>query len=252
MTAIFAPIRTIEDQLSARTRSGSWIRTRNSAKLSRGTGANPRTTNMTDVNWIGRVAAALKRLDKEFKENELAYLALTSKAEKQIIDRLAFSLHRDYGGDDDVSIAREFTDPRKIQRVDLAIVHDKTPLVLLEAKAMQSYHVNLPNFNYLEKLEQDKKKLREYAPATPPEGLGKAVLLLTTHTSTPPDKKWDGIVKAAGRIRNHRPECIDELKAKLNKLLPSRFFPISGCGDIPGGCAFDMKVTIHFRLFGPY
>ena len=207
---------------------------------------------MTDANWIGRVTVALKHLDREFKENELAYLALTSKAERQIIDRLAFSLHRDYGGDDDVSIAREFTDPKKIPRVDLAIVHDKTPLFLLEAKAMQSYHVNLPNFKYREKLEQDKKKLQNYTPAPPPKSLKKAVLLLTTHPSTPPDNKWDGIVKVAGIIRNHRPECIDELKAKLTELLPSQFFPISGCGDICGGCAFDMKVTIHFRLFGPY
>ena len=209
---------------------------------------------MTDVNWIGRVTDALNHLDNEFKENELAYLALTSKAEKQIIDRLAFSLHRDYGGDDDVSIAREFTVSRKIQRVDLAITHSKIPLFLLEAKAMQSYHANLPeeSFRYRKKVEHDKKKLQEYAPATAPDPLERSVLLLTTHTSTPPNKKWDGIVKYAGRIRKHRPESIDELKANLNKLLPSRFFPISGSGDIPGGCAFDMKVTIHFRLFGPY
>ena len=209
---------------------------------------------MTDVKWTDRVTVALKRLDKEFRENELAYLALTSKAERQIVDRLAFSLHRDYGGDGDASIAREFTVSRKIQRVDLAITHGKIPLFLLEAKAMQSFHANLPKegLRYRDKVEHDKEKLRGYAPETPSGRLERAVLLLTTHTSSPPDMKWDGIVKYAGRIRNHRPECINELKAKLNKLLPSRFFPISGCGDIPGGCAFDMKVTIHFRLFGPY
>ena len=207
---------------------------------------------MTDVKWTDRVTVALKRLDKEFRENELAYLALTSKAERQIVDRLAFSLHRDFGGDGDASIAREFTVSRKIQRVDLAITHGKVPLLFLEAKAMQSYHANLPNgsFPYLDKIEHDREKLRGYAPETPLGPPERGVLLLTTHTSSPPDKKWDGIVKAAQRIRNHRPKSADKMKEKLNKLLPSRCFPIMGCGDISGGCAFDMKVTIHFRLIG--
>ena len=29
-------------------------------------------------------------------------------------------------------------------------------------------------------------------------------------------------------------------------------FPVRVSGDIQGGRAFNMKVTIHFRLFGPY
>ena len=60
---------------------------------------------MTDVDWLGRIADALKHLDEEFAKNELAYLALTSKAEKQIVDRLAFSLHRDYGDNDKTAYA---------------------------------------------------------------------------------------------------------------------------------------------------
>ena len=79
----------------------------------------------SSVDWLGRVVHAMNNLDKEFRENELAYLALTSKAERQIVDRLAFSLHRDYEDNDDVSIAREFTIPKKLLRVDLAIVQDR-------------------------------------------------------------------------------------------------------------------------------
>ena len=205
---------------------------------------------MTDVKWTDRVTVALKRLDKEFRENELAYLALTSKAERQIVDRLAFSLHRDYGSDGDASIAREFVVSRK--RVDLAITHGRTPLFLLEAKAMQSYHANVPtgSFKYRDKIEHDREKLRGYAPETPPGPPERVVLLLTTHTCPSPDKKWDGIVKYAEKIRKGRPKNSDEMKKKLNELLPSGCFPIMGWGDISGGFAFDMKVTIHFRLIG--
>ena len=209
---------------------------------------------MTDADWLGRVADALKHLDEEFAKNELAYLALTSKAEKQIVDRLAFSLHRDYADSDQISVAREFTIPKKLQRVDLAIVQGRTPHFLLEAKAMQSFDVNLPRKSrkYRKKIEEDRKKLRNYKPRRGHDNLDKIVLHLTTHTSVPPDEKWNGIVKYAGRIRNHRSETIDEVKTKLSEQLPPRFFPISGCGDILRGRSFDMDVTIHFRLFGPY
>ena len=219
---------------------------------------------MTDVDWVGRVADALKQLDKEFAKNELAYLALTSKAEKQIVDRLAFSLHRDYGSNDDVAIAREYTlptalvkrysIPKKITRVDLTIVQDRIPRLFLEAKAMQSLNVNLPNGSrkYHTKIEEDKKKLREFKSERLPEPLDKVVLHLVTHPSAAPNETWDSIIKYSGRIRNYRPKSIDDLKEKLSKQLSSRSFPICACGDIPAGLAFNIKVTIHFRLFGPY
>ena len=208
----------------------------------------------SSVDWLGRIVHAMNNLDKEFRENELAYLALTSKAERQIVDRLAFSLHRDYGGNDDVVIAREFTIPKKIQRVDLAIVQDRTPHLFLEAKAMQSLNVNLPRESrkYRIKIEEDRKKLREFQSGELRDTLNKVVLHLTTHSSESPDEKWNGIVKYSGRIRKHRPKSIDELKAKLDRQLPAGYFPIKASGDILGGRAFDMEVIVHFRLFGPY
>ena len=209
---------------------------------------------MTSVDWLSRVADALNHLDKEFARNELAYLALTSKVEKQIIDRLAFSLHRDFGCHGNISVAREFTVPREIQRVDLAITHGRAPRLLLEAKAMQSFNVNLPKRSrkYRARIEEDIKKLKKYSPVTSPTSLDKVVLHLTTHTSVSPDTKWNGIVKYSSRIRNHRPKNIGEMKEKLNEQLPKNKFPIRASGEIPGGCAFNVNVIIHFRLFGPY
>ena len=82
-------------------------------------------------------------LHGEFRKNELAHLALTSKVEKPIVDRLAYSLHRNHGDEEGVGIAREFTVPKEIRRVDLdgiqrvglAVTVNKRPRLLLEAKA---------------------------------------------------------------------------------------------------------------------
>ena len=160
-------------------------------------------------------------------------------------------VHKRY---DKFSVAREFTVPREIQRVDLAITIGKIPRLILEAKAMQSFNVNLPEESrkYRTKIEEDIEKLLEYSPSEPCEILDKVVLHLTTHTSCSPDRKWDGIVKYSGRIRNHRPKSIRELKTKLNEQLPRGEFPIRASGDILGGCAFNLDVTVHFRLFGPF
>ena len=208
---------------------------------------------MTNIDWVQRVEDALKHLGEEFKTNELAYLALTSKVEKQVIDRLAFRLHRECGNDH-IAIPREFTVPKKIQRVDLAIVENKMPRLFLEAKAMQSFNVNLPEEGrgYPAAIRKDKAKLKAYKPPKNHPNLDKVVLHLTTHTSSKPAKKWDGVVKYASRIRNYRPQSIDELKNKLDQQLPKKTFPVCTSGDIRGGCAFSMSVTIHFRLFGPY
>ena len=92
-------------------------------------------------DWVERVADALTHLHSEFEKNELAYLALTSKIERQIVDRLAFSLHRKYGGADSVAIAREFTVSKEIQRVDLAVTVHEQPVLFLESKAMNYFHM---------------------------------------------------------------------------------------------------------------
>ena len=97
---------------------------------------------MSHDEWADRTASAMSSLKNEFGENELAYLALTSKIERQVIDRLAFCLQRDYGKREDVFVAREYTRRKaknpddNVSRVDLAIVVGDEPQLFLEAKAM--------------------------------------------------------------------------------------------------------------------
>jgi hypothetical protein len=74
----------------------------------------------------------IERLPELFEVDELAYLALTSKIELPIRDRLAFALYKRL---DQRLVAREW------KRVDLAVLgtDGSTPELLLEAKALYTF-----------------------------------------------------------------------------------------------------------------
>ena len=202
---------------------------------------------MTNVDWVSRVGDALKHLDEEFVENELAYLALTSKVEKPIVDRLAFRLHRDYG-DDRVAVAREFTVRKEIQRVDLAVVVEKTPHLLLEAKAMNGLKENLlpEKQRYPTLVGNDVEKLRGYQADSVYDGTKKVALLLSTYTHSSPEDHWDGIVKYAAKIRKRRLESIVDLKKMLDEHFPKDDFPVRVFGDIQGGARVQYEGDYSF------
>ena len=66
-------------------------------------------------NTDDELTAVLARIDKEFRQDELAYLATTTKVEGPFRDRLSFLLHLDYYRSGFV-VAREWN------RVDLAVL----------------------------------------------------------------------------------------------------------------------------------
>lgn len=200
--------------------------------------------------WLRRIKGALAHLGGEFGKNELAYLALTSKAEKPIVDRLAFRLQRDHGGAR-TAVAREYTNPR-IARVDLAVVVDRMPRLLLEAKATHAFNARREQPRFRADLRADAEKLRGYQADDEADQPTKVVLLLTTYTHPLPEQNWDRIVKYAAEIRRHHRSSIEELKSQLDKRLPEPEFVRVASGDIPGGRAFDIDVTIHYRLLGPF
>ena len=207
-------------------------------------------------DWVERVADALTHLHSEFEKNELAYLALTSKIERQIVDRLAFSLHRKYGGADSVAIVREFTVSKEIQRVDLAVTVNEQPVLFLESKAMNYFHMYFRSAGtkYPGKVKADIHKMQAYVQNAPLPKLEKITLLLTTHVEGTLSTDLGRIVKYSGSIQRHpskgRADLLDRLDANFPNCLFRRVD--SGAGDIAGGRAFGMDVTVHFRLFGPH
>ena len=211
---------------------------------------------VTDHDWVGLVTDCMHNLCCEFKVNELAYLALTSKVERPVVDRLAYSLQRQYGDDERVGIAREFTASDNRKRVDLAVIADNKPVLYLEAKAMGYYHMYMGNAGtkYPDKVRGDICKMKKYRSNDTRPELRCLALLLTTYIQGMPKTNLASVVKYTENIRRHRVNDRGDMKRKIEEYFPESCFPLvdSGAGDISGGRAFGMDVFVHFRLLGPY
>ena len=213
-------------------------------------------------DWVERVADALTHLHSEFEKNELAYLALTSKIERQIVDRLAFSLSPSTsqvwrcGQCRDRTGVREFTVSKEIQRVDLAVTVNEQPVLFLESKAMNYFHMYFRSAGtkYPGKVKADIHKMQAYVQNASLPKLTKITLLLTTYVDGTLNPDLGRIVKYSGDMQRHPGKGLTDLLDRLDTHFPNSCFQRvdSGTGDIAGGRAFDMDVTVHFRLFGPH
>ena len=199
---------------------------------------------VTDPSWSQRVADAMSRLGDEFEKGELAYLALTSKVENPIRDRLAYSLQRRFGEEGNIYVAREWTE--QIRRVDIAVLDGRIPRLLLEIKAMyNSYNLFRKNqAGFPNQVGKDIDKLRSYQSKDKLEKI--AMILVPNHTDRC-SRDLENIVKY--RLWNHQPRHKDDLKKAIESNFPPKR---CGSGCIFGGRAFGIGVDVHYWLFGPY
>ena len=88
------------------------------------------------MSFHNSISVILNNIETDFKKGELAYLAMTSKIENPLRDRIAFALHTQFG--DKYFICREWNKGgEKSNRTDIAIIDRKTEDVkcLIELKA---------------------------------------------------------------------------------------------------------------------
>ncbi len=100
------------------------------------------------------VLDVIERLHTDFSENELAYLAVTSKIENPLRDRIAFELHKRLG--QQFLVHREWAYAKR-SKADLAVTDDKNRVkYLFEFKAH-----SLPTYEqgYSDKIRLDLQKL---------------------------------------------------------------------------------------------
>lgn len=80
---------------------------------------------------VGALAMTLASLSYDFADDELAYLALTSRAGLPVRDRVAWRLQQELG--QDYVVAREW------RRADVAVLVGEAPVLQVEARAMHAF-----------------------------------------------------------------------------------------------------------------
>lgn len=201
------------------------------------------------------LVAALTKAGESFAPGELAYLALTSKPELPLRDRLAWVLHSELKG---CVVAREWHATRADRaRTDLAVL-DQTgtkPVALIEAKAAYTFDFAGPEratvAKYRKWVAQDIDKARRAATGESQADL--YALLLLTHprgvpASLPGTVKYAHSIRRALSRRDHhalREQAEQTVIGALETMGQVR------AGRLLGGQAFGVEVDVDFWLLGP-
>ena len=199
-----------------------------------------KATSMSKRAFTPVLQRVLSGLATSYSSNQLAYLALTQKVEHTVRDMLAFQLHRLLSKRKGILVCREW------RRTDLAILQDHQPRLLLEAKAIYTFDItkNGAEHPYPQQLAEDIEKA---------ENLGNEqteilALLLATHPHDAPAAKYRSAIKYFGGVKKY---CNAKAKiAGAHKVLRDRVkLRLVQHGEIPGGRAFGVPVSVAYWLF---
>ena len=152
------------------------------------------------IEPVDFLVSCLQQLPSTFRPGEMAYLALTSKAEHPFRDKLAFSLYERLPRDRYI-VSREWTARGaggKTKRVDLAVLNPTgRPVCLLELKAMYSFDVAEKYAARTEADEIDALSSAEDCPTV-------LSLLLATHPKGEIPRSLRGVIKYDSGINSAR------------------------------------------------
>lgn len=193
----------------------------------------------------GYLASSLEEAATSFAAGELAYLALTSKVELPLRDRLAWSLSTMLP---DLVVAREW------KRVDLALL-DRTAkaIALVESKALYTFDVAMPGLATVRKyrgwVEDDMAKSFALLDGHPASVF--ALILVTHPMDVPPE--LDGVIKYRPSIQaalNRASQ--EEIRAGARSTLSSVLPPGPAVhGSLMAGTAFGVRVIVDYSIVGP-
>jgi hypothetical protein len=191
---------------------------------------------MTDFSSV--IVASLGELG--FAANELAYLAITSKIEIPVRDRLAFALHNKLEGR---FVTREW------KRVDLAVLNaNRQPDALIELKAMYTFDPLLKGRYYTDATSRDEEKA--FGKGGPTAQVYSLLLAAHLHAQVPIDLKQiakysSGVNKCLKRYGTHD-ALRDAARERVKDELRSRNLVKN---DILGrGSAFGIEVSVEYWL----
>ena len=182
----------------------------------------------------------MKVLGDSYHENELAYLALTSKVEFPIRDKLAYNLYRRLW-EKEIVVSREW------RRSDLVLLSGGEPVFICELKAGYTFDI-FNHQDYLELIENDFIKAKSISSLQTEI----ASLFLTTHVHQIVDHKYKRVIKYDGGINNALKKHGTQVKMmeaamEIMKNGFSKFYVKEG--KIKCGNAFDYDVEIYYWIF---
>lgn len=186
--------------------------------------------------------------------DELAYLAVTSKPEIQVRDRLAYALHkRLLGSNPPILVAREWArrGVARGRRVDLALIEGDQPRVLLEAKAMTTYNVTVAKDRkrYRETVMRDLNSTRAVAARAGASDAEVFALVLVTLIDGQIPPEHDDVIKYARRLRR-TPFDSDAIDDALTSFLGEDLVPHAV--TLAKGSPFGLPTALKAWLYGPY
>lgn len=193
------------------------------------------------------IVRALKGLEGAFDKNELAYLALTSKPELPVRDRLAYQMYREFR-ERTHNVAREWG------RVDIALLERDQPRICIQLKAWSL-------FTFIDRqgarrhrvdVEEDIDKCRSRFGSEPKV----YSLILATHVGSPPEGCQRGVLKYLNGLKRSfdRFGTSRRIKEQAFAQRSGAFagWRCAGMDTIHGGQAFGSRVFVFYWLFGPH
>ncbi len=194
------------------------------------------------------IIESLKAVERafDFDNDELAYLALTSKVERPIRDRWAFELYK--------NINPNFIVSREWLSTDLAILDNLVPRALIELKAMYSFNAlnEKTILRYVDLMKKDTIKAKELALRTTSTPQIYTVLL-ATHPHASVGTKFKKVIKYSLGINKAFKdyENAENIKKTTNDKVNTHFseWHCIANGSFVGGKAFEINTEVLFWLF---
>lgn len=189
------------------------------------------------------IRESLASVDREFRPNELAYLALTTKIENPLRDRRAFMLHQ--------NVNASFTMAREWRRTDIAVLDNEVPKALIELKAMYTFDAALyqENINgFCDAVEEDQQKAQSLSAVE----WDIYTALLATHPHSEVLKAHELVVKYHHGVnralrRYGGPDAVASAAVQaVNRRLAKTCIVASGNFD--GGQAFEIYTQVFYWL----
>lgn len=211
------------------------------------------------MNYAKLLDDALKSLESDktgFRPNEIAYLALTSKPEREIRDRLAFHLYLKLK-QDGLLVSRE-CHIGKGKHADIAILHgDGSGQVVVEALIeLKVYSFFNLDYKVHPKMQEkiaknvsaDFKKCRKYANEV-------FCLFLASNIEKedfPSDLPYDDIVTSWKSWLSYKKSVKrrkkEKVKEEMGKFFKKKKWEIISEGEVMGGSAFNLEVSVPYWL----